>query len=60
MMKNNTENQIDPYQANGYADRQDYLRFMADLYGDEVYALADILGPNEDFDGLVSTCEDML
>ena len=52
----------DIYQANGYDDREDYLAGLAEDYGvdlDTVYALADLLGPNEDFDGLVSQLEDM-
>lgn len=52
----------DIYQMNGYKDRNDYLRQLAEDYGvdlDTVYALADLLGPNEDFDGLVSQLEDM-
>lgn len=52
----------DIYQANGYNDREDYLSCLAEDYGgdlDIVKALADLLGPNEDFDGLVSQLEDM-
>ena len=50
------------YRAKGYNDRNDYLRQLAEDYGvdlDTVYALADLLGPNEDFDGLVTQLEDM-
>ena len=49
------------YQENGYADRDDYLNCLSEDYGvsiDDVYNLAEILGENEDFDGLVSTLED--
>ena len=49
------------YQENGYADRGDYLNCLSEDYGvsiDDVYSLAEILGENEDFDGLVSTLED--
>lgn len=49
------------YQQNGYADRDAYLNSMADDLGIEpsvVFALADMLGPSEDFDGLVTTLED--
>lgn len=52
----------DIYRANGYDDREDYLACLAEDYGvglDTVKALADLLGPNEDFDGLVSQLEDM-
>lgn len=50
-----------PYKANGYKDRADYLSCMAEDYGlnqDVVDALAGMLGPTEDFDGLVSALED--
>ena len=49
------------YQENGYADRDDYLTCLAEDFAisiDTVYCLADILGENEDFDGLVSALED--
>ena len=49
------------YQQNGYADRDDYLTCLSEDYGvpiDDVYSLADMLGENEDFDGLVSALED--
>lgn len=50
------------YEANGYKDRKDYLEQLADMNGvnlDSVLMLADILGPNEDFDGLVTSIGDM-
>jgi len=50
------------YEQNGYKDREDYLNSLADEYGVGIYTiscLAEILGPNEDFDGLVSALEDM-
>lgn len=50
------------YKQHGYEDRQDYLRNLAEDHGVDyamVDALADLLGPSEDFDGLVSTVEDM-
>lgn len=49
------------YTEKGYKNRADYLNNLADEYGVDkytVYALADVLGPNEDFDGLVSELED--
>lgn len=50
------------YQDNGYEDREDYLSCMAEDYGLDleqvVRPLADLLGPNEDFDGLVSALEE--
>lgn len=52
---------MDVYKENGYADREDYLTQLADEYGaslDVVNALAGMLGPDEDFDGLVSGMKD--
>ena len=52
----------DVYVQNGYRDRKDYLQSMAEEYGvsdEKVALLADILGPDEDFDGLVSSLEDL-
>jgi hypothetical protein len=46
------------YKDNGYKDRNDYLDCLAEEYGDNVYALAEVLGEDEDFDGLVSVLED--
>ena len=49
------------YQQNGYADRDDYLTCLSEDYGvpiESVYSLAEMLGKNEDFDGLVSALED--
>lgn len=49
------------YTDNGFANRAAYLRDLADTTGvplATVRALADVLGPNEDFDGLVTECED--
>ena len=49
------------YIENGYRNREDYLRRLASQYGvefDLVEAVADMLGPNEDFDGLVVALED--
>lgn len=50
------------YNENGFANRKAYLIDLADSYGLDqsiVFALADMLGPNEDFDGLVNALEDM-
>ena len=50
---------MNDYQANGYANRRDYLESLAQEYPREiVFALASMLGPNEDFDGLVTALED--
>ena len=46
------------YTQNGFTDRRDYLDQLADEFGPVVYELADILGPSEDFDGLVTMAED--
>ena len=49
------------YEQNGYDDREHYLKCQADCYGIEletVKCIADMLGPNEDFDGLVTSLED--
>ena len=49
------------YQENGYADRDDYLNYLSEDYGipiEDVFSLAEMLGENEDFDGLVSALED--
>lgn len=42
--------------------RKEYLRELADEYGvpfKTVLMLADLLGPNEDYDGLISELEDL-
>ncbi|WZB35716.1 hypothetical protein FtMidnight_36 [Enterobacteria phage FtMidnight] len=49
------------YQENGYENRRHYLECLAEDTGHDlqtVLALADLLGPNEDFDGLVTSLED--
>jgi len=49
------------YTDNGYKNRADYLESLSDEFGislDAVYLIADVLGPNEDFDGLVVALED--
>jgi hypothetical protein len=49
------------YKANGYKDREDYLNSLADNRGIDpmtVSLITDMLGPSEDFDGLVSELED--
>lgn len=52
----------DVYARHGYKNRTEYLDSLAEEYGVSklvVYGLADMLGPNEDFDGLVNALEDM-
>ena len=44
------------YQQAGYPDRRAYLQSLADL--SIVLLLADLYGPNEDFDGLVTAVDD--
>ena len=53
---------MDAYTENGYASRRDYLDSLAedfDIDRDTVYMMADLLGPTEDFDGLVTSLEDL-
>lgn len=50
------------YTDNGYRNRNEYLQNLSAEYDvdlDTVCALADLLGPSEDFDGLVTTIEDI-
>lgn len=50
------------YSENGYKNRKEYLESLADDYGQDlavVYNLAELYGPSEDFDGLVTTLEDL-
>lgn len=47
------------YKAHGYANRAEYLTELCEEYPRSfVMALADLLGPNEDFDGLITALED--
>ena len=47
------------YQSNGYTNRRDYLLSLCAEYDrTTVFALAGMLGPTEDFDGLVTALED--
>jgi len=49
------------YQQKGYTSREDYLESLAREFGVDhtsVISLANMLGPEEDFDGLVSELED--
>lgn len=44
------------------ANRREYLRDLADEFGIDpaiVFALADVLGPSEDHDGLITELEDI-
>ncbi len=49
------------YQREGYDNRTAYLQALAEDVGVDiktVLTLADLLGPSEDFDGLVTSLED--
>lgn len=51
------------YEANGYANRKEYLTMLSEEYGvskEKVFAIASLLGENEDFDGLITTIQDDL
>jgi len=51
------------YQENGYKNREDYLNSLSEDYSvpiDAVLALAEVLGPGEDFHGLVSNLKDAM
>lgn len=55
------QNEKNVYQQHGFHNRTDYLRCMSEDYCipiETVKVLADVLGPNEDFDGLVNALED--
>lgn len=56
------QNKVTRYQELGYNNREDYLNSLADDYGvdpEAVYALADVLGESEDFDGLLAELADL-
>ena len=49
------------YTDKGYKNRDDYLKSLSEDIGIDlatVREVAALLGPNEDFDGLVTTLED--
>ena len=49
------------YKENGYKDRKDYLKSLAedfDMDYKDVVMLATTLGEEEDFDGLITSLED--
>jgi hypothetical protein len=51
---------VERYQEDGCADRYAYLRDLAENHGvsiRQVLFAADLMGPDEDFDGLVVTLE---
>ncbi len=49
------------YTDEGYESRRDYLTSLADDFGideETVFAIAEMLGSSEDFDGLLTSLED--
>jgi hypothetical protein len=53
---------LERYQDDGAIDRFGYLESLADDHGvefDVILTLVDVLGPEEDFDGLVTSLEDL-
>lgn len=56
-----TEKEQTIYEEKGYRDREHYLECLAEDHNVSVHIvheLANILGPMEDFDGLVNEVED--
>lgn len=50
---------MNAYQIAGYKNRREYLESLCEDYPREaVYAIASILGADEDFDGLITSLED--
>lgn len=53
------EGKMSAYTDNGFANRKEYLESLMEEYpADLVMTLAGLLGPEEDFDGLVTMLED--
>ena len=53
---------LESYLEYGAETRAEYLEMLAEDYDvdlDIVHAMADVLGPMEDFDGLVTSLEDI-
>ena len=53
---------LEGYLEYGAESRAEYLAMLSEDYDvdlDTVHAMADVLGPMEDFDGLVTSLEDM-
>ena len=49
------------YQENGFTNRRSYLMSLAEEFAlddETVFMMAHVLGPNEDFDGLVTILAD--
>jgi len=50
------------YEDNGYPNRHEYLSGLAENFGipiNVVLEIASVLGPDEDFDGLVTELDDI-
>jgi len=47
------------YTDNGFADRKDYLDSLREEYGEAVDLLISVLPASEDFDGLITSLEDL-
>jgi hypothetical protein len=47
------------YEQNGYRNREDYLDSLREDYGEAVDILTSVLPASEDFDGLITSLEDM-
>ena len=53
---------MNAYTENGYKNRREYLDSLSEDMGidrETVHMMAGLLGPSEDFDGLITTLEDM-
>jgi len=51
--------ELNEYQLNGFKDRKAYLESLCKEYDRFiVFSLASVLGPSEDFDGLITSLED--
>ena len=60
IMNNIMDYDLQVYIDNGYQSREEYLDMLREEYGKNlVNTLLTVLPPSEDFDGLVTTLEDM-
>jgi len=53
--------QTNEYKAHGFKDRMEYLESLADEYDTDIETvlfMAEVLGPSEDFDALVTSLQD--
>ena len=51
------------YEEYGCETRKEYLQYLSDEYAIDLYVvkeIAELLGENEDFDGLVSSLEELI